>query len=115
VLDTNLGCNLSNPCQTWWTEWHVQFSSLNNVSAIAKALEEISEWQEDIYSSEASMLVKNVCDCEIIATVFSLADIFSVKLPFSKYLQNMNIEIDVAKHNLKFLEDALIDKRNYAD
>jgi hypothetical protein len=37
--------------------------------------------------------------------MFSLANTFSVKWLFSKYLQNKNIEINTAKHNLKFLED----------
>jgi len=83
VLDLHLGCNLGSPCQTRCIEQHdsvLQFKW--DLHAITKALEEISEWREDIYSSQASMLIKSVCDCKFIVTLLNLSDIISVMLPF---------------------------------
>jgi len=83
VLDLHLGCNLASPCQTRCIGWHdsiLQFK--RDLPAITKALEEISEWREDIYSSQASMFIKSICDCKFIVNLLSLSDIISIMLPF---------------------------------
>jgi hypothetical protein len=52
---------------------------------------------------------QNVCERQIV-TVFVLADLFSVLLPFSTHLPNKSIDTDSANRNLKFLKESSIDK-----
>lgn len=107
VLDLHLGCNLGSPCQTRCIEQHdsvLQFKW--DLPAITKALEEISEWREDIYSSQASILIKIYCNS------VELVWYHQYNVAIFKYLQNKNTEVDTVKCNLKFLEDTVMDSRN---
>jgi len=83
LLGLHLGCNLGSPCQTRCFEQRDSVLRFKrNLPAITKALEEISEWREDIYSSQASMLIKSICDCKFIVSLLRLSDIIRVMLPF---------------------------------
>nr|CAH7768912.1 unnamed protein product [Callosobruchus chinensis] len=117
VLKKHLKRKLSSPCQTRWIERHdsiLQFQ--NDLPLICDALREKAEWNDDASSSKGNILLRAVSNCEFILTVYTLADIFAITLPFSKYLQDININnIETAKSKLKLLLKSLGDKRVNAD
>lgn len=116
VLEKYLKCKLKSPCQTRWIERHdsiLQFTT--DLLNIVKALREISEWDDNLSSSKANILLKVVCDCDFIFTVFCLSDIFSLTLPLAKYLQGIDIDIHSAKLKVSDLLNALNQKRTDLD
>lgn len=116
VLEKYLKCKLKSPCQTRWIERHdsiLQFAT--DLPPIAEALREISQWDDNTSSSKANILLKATCDCEFILTIFCLSDVFSVTLPFSKYLQSYNIELASATVKVNDLLQVLEQKRANAN
>jgi len=67
---------------------------------------EASEWKQHISCSKASVLIKNVCDCDL------NCDVISETVQFSTNKRNENVKTDTAKRSLKLLEETLLDKRN---
>lgn len=116
ILKKHLKHSLSSPCQTRWVERHDSILEFqNDLPKIVASFKEISDWDDDNSASKANNFLKAVCDCEFIITLYTLADIFAVTLPFSKYLQSKNIDVESATTKLKLLIETLNSKRSNAD
>ncbi|CAH1111665.1 unnamed protein product [Psylliodes chrysocephalus] len=89
VLKKHLKHSLSSPCQTRSIERHDSILEFqNDLPKIVATFKEISDWEDDNFETKAIIFLKAVCDYEFIIILYTLADIFSVTLPFSKYLQS---------------------------
>lgn len=116
ILKKYLKHKLSSPCQTRWIERHDSILEFQgDLPLIEQALREISDWNDNFSSSKANLFLKAICDCEFILTIFCLADIFALTLPFSKYLQTVNIDVEGASSKLTTLLQVLQEKRTNID
>jgi len=75
----------------------------------------MSELREDIYSSQASMLINQKCLWLQTCNSVELVWYHQCNVAIFKCLQNKIIVVDTVKCNLKFLEDTVMDTRNSAN
>lgn len=66
-------------------------------------------------SSKANILLNGVCECEFILSINYLAAIFSLTLPFSKFFQSKNIDLEATVSKLQRVLEVIENKRSNAD
>lgn len=113
VLKNNLShrTTLSGLCETRWIERHdsvLQFK--NSLLEIVDALNEISQWEDNISSTKFNILVSAICNCDFILTIFVLSSTLSVTFPISKLLQGKDEDIFTAS---KYIKDIISTLKKY--
>lgn len=116
VLQNHLKHKLKSPCETRWVQRHDSIIQLRkDLDKICGALDEITNWEENVSSTKANILLKAILDCEFIITIYVLSDILSLTLPLSVFLQSKGIDMDVAISHVATVIDVLKQKRANAD
>jgi len=98
-------------CETRWIERHeaiLQFCE--RFHRIVRALRIVSTWQDTETSSKACTLLRGICCCQFIMSLFSLSDVLSVTAPLSRMFQTVNFDIYTAKTKITDVV-AVLDKR----
>lgn len=93
---------LHSLCETRWVERHdsiMQFKE--SIIEIVDTLTDVSEWNENITSSKAKMMIAAICNCEFIISIFSLSSLLAVTFPISKILQGKDQDIISASECIK--------------
>jgi len=98
-------------CETRWIERHdsvLQFK--NSLLEIVDALNEISQWEDNISSTKSNILVSAICNCDFILSIFVLSSTLSVTFPISKLFQGKDEDIFTAS---KYIKDIISTLKKY--
>ncbi|KAL5244199.1 hypothetical protein ACI65C_011609 [Semiaphis heraclei] len=80
------------------------------VKQIVDALNEISQWEDNISSTKSNILVSAICNCDFILSIFVLSSTLSVTFPISKLLQGKDEDIFTAS---KYIKDIISTLKKY--
>jgi hypothetical protein len=72
-----------------------------SIIEIIDTLTEISEWQDNISSSKAKMMISAIYNCDYIFSLFSLSNLLAVTFPISKILKGKDQNIVAASECIK--------------
>lgn len=88
---------LKRMCATRWVERHMSVESfIELLDPLVDALTEITEWLDIKTSSDANLLISAICDCRFLIALYVLKEVFDITLPLSKYLQTINLDLNMA-------------------
>ncbi|CAG9820676.1 unnamed protein product [Phaedon cochleariae] len=106
---------LKSVCETRWVELHdsiLQFK--NELPNILQALDNISLWNESESAKKARNFATALRNCEFVITLCCLANIFSITLPLSNFLQTKSLDKKQANDVVSITLLTLRDKRDDA-
>lgn len=110
MLPEVMSSKLKKLCPTRWVQRHesVMVYLELQVAAIA-SLEEIAAWDDKATSSTAHQLLATIATSEFQCAVRSIASIFAVTLPLSKFLQTESADLAMA---MSFADTVIAELKN---
>jgi hypothetical protein len=107
---------LKRLCTSRWIERHTSVENFVELfESVLEALHNISSWDDKTASTEAELLSCAICRFEFVINLHILQNALKLSLPLSKYLQSVNLDLNLAVKTAMHLRDSFQEMRDSAE
>lgn len=107
---------LKRLCTTRWVERHTSVENfVELLEPLLEALDNITLWNDKSTSTEAQLLSNAICRFEFFINLHVLQKALKLSLPLSKYLQTVNLDLNLAVQTAMHLGETLEKMRDRAE